>query len=81
MTARISVHSGRIAAFCERWRAAAPAPSGFVLRDGFGPGSNADALIGFGEGARPYLFGMVRMERDVPHPVSQPERLVPPESG
>lgn len=62
MTARISVPSERIAAFCERWQVTELALFGSVLRDDFGPGSDVDVLVAFAEEARHSLFDMVRME-------------------
>ena len=65
MTARISVPSDRIDAFCDRWQVTELALFGSVLRDDFGPGSDIDVLVSFAEDARHSLFDMVRMEAEL----------------
>ena len=65
MTARVEIPSERVAAFCERWRVAELALFGSVLRDDFGPDSDIDVLVAFGEDAHQTLFDMVRMEREL----------------
>ena len=65
VTARVEIPSERVAAFCERWRVAELALFGSVLRDDFGPDSDIDMLVSFGEDAHHTLFDMVRMEREL----------------
>ncbi len=65
MTARISLQSDRIAAFCERWQVTELALFGSVLRDDFGPDSDIDLLVAFAKEARHSLFDMVRMEEEL----------------
>ena len=65
MTARIAIPSDGIAAFCKRWQVVELALFGSVLRDDFGPESDIDVLVAFGEGARHTLFDMVEMEEEL----------------
>ena len=65
MTARISIPTEGIAAFCERWQVTEMALFGSVLRDDFGPESDIDVLVAFKDGARHTLFDMVRMEEEL----------------
>lgn len=65
MTARITVPSDGIAAFCKRWQVAELALFGSVLKDDFGPGSDIDVLVAFSEEARHTLFDMGRMEQEL----------------
>lgn len=52
----------KIAAFCKRWQVTELALFGSVLRDDFGPESDVDVLVGFGEAARHTLFDLDDME-------------------
>ncbi len=54
-----------IAAFCERWQVRELALFGSVLREEFGPDSDIDVLVAFGDSARHTLFDMVRMEGEL----------------
>ena len=65
MNARIDVPSDRIAAFCRRWQVTHLALFGSVLRDDFGPHSDVDVLVSFGEGATHSLFDLVDMESEL----------------
>ena len=65
MTARISIPTEGIAAFCERWQVTEMALFGSVLRDDFGPDSDIDVLVAFKDSARHTLFDMVRMEEEL----------------
>lgn len=65
MNAHIDIPSDRIAAFCRRWQVTHLALFGSVLRDDFGPNSDVDVLIDFGEGARHSLFDLTDMELEL----------------
>lgn len=65
MNARIDVPTEKIAAFCRRWQITELALFGSVLRDDFGPDSDVDVLVGFGEGARHTLFDLDDMELEL----------------
>ena len=65
MNARIDIPSDRIAAFCRRWQVTYLALFGSVLRDDFGPNSDVDVLVSFGEGATHSLFDLVDMESEL----------------
>lgn len=47
MTAHVDVHPDRLATFCQRRRVAELALFGSVIRDDFGPESDADVLVPF----------------------------------
>ena len=65
MNARIDVPTEKIANFCRRWQITELALFGSVLRDDFGPNSDVDVLVGFGEGARHTLFDLDDMELEL----------------
>ena len=65
MNARIDVPTDEIAAFCRRWQITELALFGSVLRDDFGPDSDVDVLVGFGEGAKHTLFDLNDMELEL----------------
>lgn len=65
MNARIDVPTDKIAAFCRRWQITELALFGSVLRDDFGPDSDVDVLVGFGEGAKHTLFDLNDMELEL----------------
>ena len=65
MNARIDVPTKKIADFCRRWQITDLALFGSVLRDDFGPNSDVDVLVGFGEGARHTLFDLDDMEAEL----------------
>ena len=65
MNARIDVPAEKIAAFCRRWQITELALFGSVLRDDFGPDSDVDVLVGFGEDARHTLFDLDDMELEL----------------
>ena len=54
-----------IEAFCDRWQVVELALFGSVLRADFGPDSDVDVLVGFGEGARHTLFDLDDMELEL----------------
>jgi predicted nucleotidyltransferase len=57
----IAIPIDRIAAFCQRWGVVEFALFGSVLRADFGPDSDIDVLVRFGEGVRYTLFDLVAM--------------------
>lgn len=65
MNARIDIPSNKIADFCRRWQITELALFGSVLRDDFGPDSDVDVLVGFGEDARHTLFDLDKMELEL----------------
>lgn len=65
LQARIGLRPETLAAFCERWQVTELALFGSVLRDDFGPESDIDVLVEFGESARHSLFDLVRMEHEL----------------
>ena len=65
MNARIDVPTEKIADFCRRWQITDLALFGSVLRDDFGPNSDVDVLVGFGEGAGHTLFDLDDMELEL----------------
>ena len=65
MNARIDIPSDEIAAFCRRWQITELALFGSVLRDDFGPDSDVDVLVCFGESARHTLFDLDDMELEL----------------
>ena len=65
MNAHIDIPSDEIAAFCRRWQITELALFGSVLRDDFGPDSDVDVLVSFGESARHTLFDLDDMEHDL----------------
>lgn len=65
MNAHIEIPQEKIAAFCHRWQITELALFGSVLRDDFRPDSDVDVLISFHPEARPGLFEMVRMRREL----------------
>ena len=64
-TLPLSIPQDRIAAYCRANGIAGLALFGSVLRDDFGPGSDIDLLVRFEDGARPTLFDLGRMEREL----------------
>ena len=65
MNARLDVQSDKIAAFCQRWQITRLALFGSVLRNDFGPNSDVDVLVSFGEDARHTLFDLDDMELEL----------------
>ena len=65
MNPRIDIPADKIAAFCERWRIVELALFGSALRDDFGPDSDVDVLVSFGEGAKHTLFNLDDMELEL----------------
>lgn len=61
----IEIPRNKIAAFCKRWQVTELALFGSVLRDDFGPESDVDVLVGFGEAARHTLFDPDDMELEL----------------
>ncbi|MDE0434170.1 MAG: nucleotidyltransferase family protein [Bryobacterales bacterium] len=65
MNAHIDIPPDEIAAFCKRWQITELALFGSVLRDDFGPDSDVDVLVQFGEEARHTLFELDDMELEL----------------
>lgn len=61
----IDIPRDKIAAFCKRWQVTELALFGSVLRDDFGPESDVDVLVGFGDDARHTLFDLDDMELEL----------------
>jgi hypothetical protein len=62
---RIDIPEERIAEFCEKWQIQEFALFGSVLSDDFKPNSDLDVLVTFHENAKPTLFDVVRMEKEL----------------
>ena len=65
MNAKIQVSQLEIADFCQRWRVRELALFGSALREDFGPESDVDVLVSFGEDVRLTMFDMSRMEEEL----------------
>ena len=65
MNAHIDMPTDKIADFCQRWQITELALFGSVLRDDFGPDSDVDVLVSFGESARHTLFDLDDMEHEL----------------
>ena len=76
MNARIDIPSDKIADFCRRWQITELALFGSVLRDDFGPHSDVDVLVGFGEDARHTLFDLDKMELELKEIIGREVDLV-----
>ena len=61
----IEIPSDKIADFCRRWQITRLALFGSILRDDFGPDSDVDVLVSFGESARHTLFDLDDMEHEL----------------
>ena len=64
-TPRLALPMDAVRAFCEKWGVRELSLFGSVLRDDFGPESDVDVLVDFGEGARWSLFDLVRMQDEL----------------
>ncbi len=62
---RIDLPMPQLAEFCRKWRITELSVFGSVLRDDFGPESDADFLVEFAPGARYTLFDLVDMEDEL----------------
>ena len=62
---KIELPDGQLDEFCRRNHIAKLSLFGSVLRDDFGPDSDVDVLVEFGEGHTPGLFGLARMENEL----------------
>jgi hypothetical protein len=61
----IDIPHEKIAEFCRQWKIQEFALFGSVLRQDFHSESDIDVLVTFHEDARPTLFDLVRMEREL----------------
>ncbi|MCA9056416.1 MAG: nucleotidyltransferase domain-containing protein [Planctomycetaceae bacterium] len=66
----------RINAFCERWKVSSLAVFGSVLREDFGPDSDADVLVEFRDDARWGLWDVIRAEEELSELVGRTVDLV-----
>lgn len=76
MNANLSVSEAQIADFCKRNRIRKLALFGSVLRDDFTDDSDVDVLIEFESGAKPGLFDLARMRRELSAIVGRPVDLL-----
>jgi predicted nucleotidyltransferase len=60
-----AIPPGEVAEFCRRWRIAELAVFGSALREDFGPQSDVDILVDFGDGADWGLLDHVRMKGEL----------------
>ena len=65
MNPAVSIPRDQLAAFCRANGIRKLAVFGSALRDDFGPESDIDLLVEFGEETRHSLFDMVRMEGEL----------------
>ena len=65
MNPAVSIPADRLADFCRANGIRKLAVFGSALRDDFGPESDIDLLVEFGEETRHTLFDMVRMEGEL----------------
>jgi hypothetical protein len=65
LSARISIDSARIVAFCQKWKIIELSLFGSVLRNDFGPNSDVDVLISFALGVEWSLLNHVQMEEEL----------------
>ena len=63
---QIAVDKTALAEFCRRHHIRRLALFGSVLRDDFGPESDVDVLVEFDPEHVPCLFGLARMENELP---------------
>lgn len=77
MAAQISVDLEQVADFCRRHEVQELALFGSVLREDFGPRSDADVLVTFTPGARASLFDLVDMAEDLSRLFGRRVDLVP----
>lgn len=68
-----------IAAFCRRHHIRKLALFGSVLRSDFGPHSDVDVLVWFGEDRVPGMFGLVAMEQELSDMIGRKVDLRTPE--
>jgi hypothetical protein len=74
--ARIVLDEGRLNAFCERWRVAMLELFGSILRDDFGPESDADLLVTFQPDADWGLLEHAAMEEELTGLLGRPVDLL-----
>ena len=60
-----AVPDDKVAEFCHRWKVAELALFGSVLREDFGPDSDADVLVSFAADAHWSLFDLVTMQEEL----------------
>lgn len=72
----LSVDSGRLEAFCRKWKVVEFALFGSVLRDDFSPESDIDVLVSFAPDARRSLFDLTDMEEELADLFNRPIDLV-----
>jgi uncharacterized protein len=71
-----TISSDDIAEVCRRWGVRQLAVFGSALRDDFGPESDLDLLVDFGEGADWGLLDHIRMKEEIEALVHRPVDLV-----
>jgi len=64
-TPRLTVDRAAIEEFCRRWKITEFSFFGSILRDDFGPGSDVDVMVSFGDDANWSLFDHVQMEDEL----------------
>jgi len=65
MAPQIALDKARLAEFCREHFIRRLSLFGSVLREDFGPESDVDVLVEFGEGHVPGLLGMARLAREL----------------
>ncbi len=61
----ITIDANHIEDFCRRWQISEFSLFGSVLREDFGPESDVDVLVTFGENAHWSLFDLVTMQDEL----------------
>ncbi len=61
----ITIDANQIEDFCRRWQISEFSLFGSVLREDFGPESDVDVLVTFGENAHWSLFDLVTMQDEL----------------
>ncbi len=64
-TPRIPIPMPEIEAFCQKWKITEFSLFGSVLRDDFGPDSDVDVLVTYGNDVHVSLFELQRMEEEL----------------
>jgi len=76
---KIDIPADEIAAFCRRHHIRSLSLFGSVLREDFGPGSDADVLVEFEPDAQVGFITLSRMQRELAALLQRPVDLVPKE--
>jgi predicted nucleotidyltransferase len=76
---KIDIPADEIAAFCRRHHIRSLSLFGSILREDFGPDSDADVLVEFETDAQVGFIALNRMQRELAELLQRPVDLVPKE--